>query len=89
MMSGRFRSLVFSLALAGVFFGFVPGLSLPEAEASWFQRLRDAIQRALDRYESGQGAQGVPELDPSAAGQAVVLVAGGAYLIARRRRAQP
>lgn len=76
-----FRTLMFTAALSGVFFGFAPGMDTSEAEASW---LRQLIRRITGR--GAPPSHAVPELDPSAAGQAAVLVLGGAWLIAEQRR---
>lgn len=56
----------------------------PEAEArGWQSRQTHGRQVRVNRHKTGFG---VPELDPSAAGGAVVLLLGGVAYIASRRR---
>lgn len=60
----------------------------PEAEASWGWKKRSQkrhwVRKWRQRYWRNRHA--VPELDPSAAGSAMVLVIGGiAYVVSRRR----
>ncbi len=74
------RKFVFTATLVAVFFGLAPGVPMGEAEAGW---LKDLIHRIR---ASRQARQAAPELDPGTAGQAMVVLAGGAYLIAGRRR---
>jgi hypothetical protein len=66
----------------------------PEAQAwswsSWTksQKTSKRAKRAKSYKQSGgtRGGSAVPELDPGAAGSAVVLLMGGIALIASRRR---
>ena len=60
----------------------------PDAEARGWQSGRSA-QKQRVRIHTGSKAFGVPELDPGAAGGAVVLVVGGVLYVASRRRKEP
>lgn len=57
------------------------------AQASWLSRVRSWWQSIIsDFLGSNGGGHAVPELDPSVAGSAIVLLVGGvAYLASRRR----
>lgn len=77
---------------------FLLGLSLvigawmlsptPEAEANSWRKARRAkiYQKQPVRVHPRKRGFGVPELDPGAAGGAVILVIGGVAYIASRRR---
>jgi len=66
----------------------------PVAQASWWSSWSWGGGDSGDRYHSGGdsdsgyngGGHSVPELDPSAAGGAMVLLLGGVAYIASRRR---
>lgn len=74
------RAGIVSLVITSCLLGFFPGFEAQDAEANWLRRL---IERARERREARQN---VPELDPTAAGQAAVLVLGGAAILLDRRR---
>lgn len=58
----------------------------PEAQArSWGSGSQKASKN-YKHYKSNKGGSSVPEVDPSAAGSAMVLLLGGMALIASRRR---
>jgi len=57
----------------------------PEAEARGWQKARHG-QKHHVRVQRHKRGFGVPELDPSAAGGAIVLLLGGVAYIASRRR---
>jgi len=70
-----------------------------EADSGWWSRWSNWrkhrtswIQKFLQRGEGGDnitpatGSRSVPELDPNAAGSAIVLLVGGVAYIASRRR---
>jgi hypothetical protein len=57
----------------------------PEAEARSWQKARQMQKRHV-RVHGHKAGFGVPELDPSAAGGAIVLLLGGVAYIASRRR---
>ena len=54
--------------------------------SSWQARRQQRIERYREWRESGIESRGVPELDPGAAGSAIVLLIGGVAYIASRRR---
>jgi hypothetical protein len=61
----------------------------PVAQASWFSNWWSSWSgpsKAAKVKKSKTGQKRVPELDPSAAGGAIVLVLGGVAYIASRRR---
>jgi len=60
----------------------------PQAEAEGrrgWQKARQTQQRQM-RHRRHKGGRAVPELDPGAAGAAIVLLLGGVAYIASRRR---
>ena len=57
----------------------------PDAEARGWQSGRSAKKQRV-RIQPRKRGFGVPELDPSAAGGAIVLVVGGVLYVASRRR---
>ena len=57
----------------------------PEADAMGSDRLARGHDHHA-RHQNSQSRAGVPELDPSAAGSAMVLLLGGIAYIASRRR---
>lgn len=59
----------------------------PEADARGWHKARQAQKRQIRNRHRG-GGRAVPELDPSAAGGAIVLLLGGIAYIASRRREQ-
>lgn len=64
----------------------------PQAEAEGrrgWQKARQAQKRQM-RHRRHKRSHAVPELDPSAAGGAIVLLLGGiAYIASRRREEDP
>jgi hypothetical protein len=56
-----------------------------EAEGRGWHKGRQTHQRQMRRWRH-KGGHSVPELDPSAAGGAIVLLLGGVAYIASRRR---
>lgn len=60
----------------------------PQAGAAdWDKALQDYKVKAPKTPKKDKGGGGVPELDPSGAGAAMVLLLGGvAYLASRRRK---
>ena len=66
----------------------------PVAQASWFSNWWNSggsskVEKAKKRFKvktSKANGRAVPELDPSAAGGAIVLLLGGVAYIASRRR---
>lgn len=60
----------------------------PQADAAaWDKALKDYKVKAPKTPKGDKGGGGVPELDPSGAGAAVVLLLGGiAYMASRRRK---
>jgi hypothetical protein len=58
-----------------------------QASSGWLSRIRTWWQNLVAEYQAKQtSGHAVPELDPSAAGSAVVLLVGGVAYIASRRR---
>jgi hypothetical protein len=60
-----------------------------QASSGWWSRIQSWWERIVTEYReerSDGGATAVPELDPSAAGSALLLVVGGVAYIASRRR---
>jgi hypothetical protein len=57
----------------------------PEADAMGSDRWARGHNHHA-RHQNSQSRNGVPELDPSAAGSAIVLLLGGMAYIASRRR---
>ncbi len=56
-----------------------------EAEGRGWHKARQTQKRQM-RHRRDRGGHAVPELDPSAAGGAIVLLLGGVAYIASRRR---
>jgi len=85
LMRKTIRNLLFTTVFASIALGVAPGFEARDAEAGWF---RNVIRRILDRFGGGSGSGGgaVPELDPGAAGQAALLIAGGTAIALHRRR---
>jgi len=58
----------------------------PEADAMGSHRWADSNHNHHTRHQHSRSRAGVPELDPNAAGSALVLLLGGVAYIASRRR---
>jgi hypothetical protein len=60
-----------------------------QASSGWWSRVQSWWERIVQQYRAKQDAgdaRAVPELDPDAAGGALVLLVGGvAYIVSRRR----
>ena len=82
------------LSLAATLFVMAPVSQADASWSSWWSRWQSQRQERLERYRSwwsckssGEwSSHSVPELDPSAAGSAIVLLIGGVAYIASRRR---
>lgn len=60
-----------------------------QASSGWWSRFQSWWEQVVEHYRAKQGDEGgraVPELDPGAAGGALLLVVGGVAYIASRRR---
>lgn len=84
------KRLMLGLSLAATLSFLAP---VSQADASWdgwWSRWQARRQERIERYrewrDSRIESRGVPELDPGAAGSAIVLVIGGVAYIASRRR---
>ena len=73
-----------SIAVLACLTGGAPGFEVQDAEAGWWRRIVERIQGGSE--QGGGERHDVPELDPNAAGQAAVLVLGGAAVLLDRRR---
>lgn len=78
------KRLMLSLTIAAGLLLLAPA---PEADASnWGWNKRKQNRHWVKKWRKWRGKRSVPELDPSAAGSALVLLVGGVAYIASRKR---
>lgn len=91
MLSRMFVALVLALGLLTV----APVSEADASSWSWLSSWKERRAKHQDHYKkhrwrksngTSSGKNAVPELDPTAAGSAIVLVLGGVAYIASRRR---
>ena len=82
------KRLMMGLTLLAGLMLLAPVSQAEASNGSWWSKWRSQRRHKVQRPRPGRGGgpRGVPELDPGAAGGALVLLVGGvAYIVSRRR----